>query len=65
MTVSLLEKARARRVEALASLTNITKTTQPENELFQFDLDIVEKPQKPIIRFVSRRDKAPEQFLAA
>lgn len=71
MTVSLLEKARARRIEALASLTNKTTTTSRANELFNFDLEYqvqpqkTVKPQRPVIKFVSRRYDAQEHRLAA
>lgn len=63
MTNSLLEKARAGRLNALASLQN--RTTPTHGTMSLFDLEFVEKKPTHHIQFMSRRSVRPDEQLAA
>jgi len=63
MSITLLEKARAGRIAALASLD--TRPDFSESEVLHFDLGFVAKRQKPTATFVSQRPRFEENLFAA
>lgn len=63
MTTSLLEKARAGRLNALAAMQN--RTTPTHGTMPLFDLEFVEQKPSHHIQFMSRRSVKPEEQLAA
>ncbi|MDA5094637.1 hypothetical protein O2N63_11130 [Aliiroseovarius sp. KMU-50] len=65
MATSFLEKARAGRLAALETLNSPYKNKKPENDIFQFGLDMPETTDRPNIQFTSQREKTQGHCLAA